>query len=50
MCSARALVRATFKSGELMFCGHHARETGYTLVLKAKKVYDPEGLFTYADQ
>jgi len=24
-CSARALVRAMFTAGELLFCGHHAR-------------------------
>jgi hypothetical protein len=24
-CSARALVRAMFPAGELLFCGHHAR-------------------------
>jgi hypothetical protein len=24
-CSARALVRALFPAGELLFCGHHAR-------------------------
>ena len=48
-CSARALVRATFATGELYFCGHHARETGYMLVMKATSVYDPEGLFDYAN-
>lgn len=42
-CGARAVVRATFKSGDLLFCGHHAKETGYTLFLKALSVYDPEG-------
>lgn len=49
-CSARALLRAEFASGELHFCGHHARETGYTLLLKAKNVYDPEGLLSHADR
>lgn len=49
-CTARALVRATFLSGELYFCGHHARETGFKLYLKAVSVYDPEGLLDYADQ
>jgi hypothetical protein len=48
-CAARALVRATFLSGELYFCGHHARETGYTLFLKAVDVYDPEGLLDHAN-
>ena len=49
-CSARAMVRATLLSGELYFCGHHAKETGYKLVLKTVSVYDPEGLLIYADQ
>lgn len=49
-CSARAMIRATLSTGELYFCGHHARETGYTLVQKAKDVYDPEGLFDYASR
>jgi hypothetical protein len=49
-CSARALVRATLKTGKLYFCGHHAKETGYTLVLKSVEVYDPEGFLNYADQ
>jgi hypothetical protein len=48
-CSARALVRAVFLKGELQFCGHHARETGYNLLLKAVTVYDPEGLLSYED-
>ena len=48
-CAARALVRATFLSGELYFCGHHAKETGYTLLLKAVNVYDPEGLLDHAN-
>lgn len=49
-CNARAMVRATLRTGELFFCGHHARETGYTLVQAAIDVYDPEGLFVYADR
>ena len=48
-CGARAMVRATLRTGELYFCGHHAKETGYTLVQAAIEVYDPEGLFDYAD-
>jgi hypothetical protein len=48
-CPAQAMVRASFKTGDLFFCGHHARETGYTLPLKAVSVYDPEGLLQYAD-
>lgn len=49
-CSARAMVRATLKSGELFFCGHHAKETGYKLILQAVEVYDPEGLLHYEDR
>ena len=44
-CGARAMVRAAFPSGELHFCGHHAREAGTKLVLQATEVYDPEGAF-----
>lgn len=46
-CGAQAMVRATLVNGELYFCGHHARETGNTLVLKSIEVYDPEGVFNY---
>ena len=48
-CSARALVRATLKNGALFFCGHHAKETGYTLLLQAVEVYDPEGFLKHED-
>jgi hypothetical protein len=43
-CSAMAKVRATFLSGELHFCGHHAKDLKDSLVLKALEVYDPEEL------
>lgn len=46
-CGAPAMVRATLKTGELYFCGHHARDTGYTLVQQSIEVYDPEGVFNY---
>lgn len=49
-CGAQAMVRATLLTGELYFCGHHARELGYTLVLKSVEVYDPEGVFNYGKQ
>jgi len=49
-CSAQALVRATFMSGELYFCGHHARKIGTSLVLSALEVYDSEGSFNYGKQ
>jgi hypothetical protein len=44
-CSALAKVRATFLSGELHFCGHHAKDLKDSLVLKALEVYDPEEIF-----
>ena len=46
-CGAQAKVRATLANGELYFCGHHARETGNTLVLQSLTVFDPEGVFNY---
>lgn len=49
-CGARAMVRATLKTGELYFCGHHAKETGYTLLLKTVSVYDPEGYLEHGDR
>jgi phage FluMu protein gp41 len=45
-CSAAAKVVATFLNGELMFCGHHAKEKHITLFQKALEVYDPEGVFS----
>ena len=41
-CSAAAKVVATFLQGELMFCGHHARETKWSLQQKSLDIYDPE--------
>jgi len=41
-CGAQAKVRAKLLSGELLFCGHHAREVGLTLVMKSVSVFDPE--------
>jgi hypothetical protein len=46
-CGAAAMVRATLKTGELHFCGHHGREAGAKLVEQALHVYDPEGVFNY---
>ena len=46
-CGAPAMVRATLTTGELYFCGHHARELGYKLVLQSITVFDPEGIFNY---
>jgi len=44
-CGAAAKVVATFTTGELLFCGHHARQAGTELILKANHVFDPEGEF-----
>jgi hypothetical protein len=41
-CGAAAKVVATFLHGELLFCGHHAREAGSKLISQAVSVYDPE--------
>jgi hypothetical protein len=46
-CNAQAMVRATLASGELYFCGHHARDTGNKLVTQSLVVFDPEGVFNY---
>jgi hypothetical protein len=42
VCSAAAQVVATFLSGELMFCGHHARKNKNTLIVKSLTIFDPE--------
>ena len=44
-CGAAAKVLASFIHGELLFCGHHAREAGSKLVSTALNIYDPEGEF-----
>jgi hypothetical protein len=41
-CAAQAKVVATFLNGELMFCGHHARNIKDRLNVTAVRVYDPE--------
>lgn len=41
-CSAAAKVVATFTKGELLFCGHHARDFKLGLDTKAVSVYDPD--------
>jgi hypothetical protein len=42
-CSSQAKVVATLLNGELLFCGHHARELKNKLSVQAVHVYDPEG-------
>ena len=43
-CPAAAKVVAKFLNGELMFCGHHAREKENSLIEKAIEIYDPESV------
>jgi len=43
-CGAAAKVIATFVTGELLFCGHHARESGAKLVKTAVELFDPESV------
>lgn len=42
-CGAAARVRAVLVSGDLLFCGHHAREAGHVLTMNSISVHDPEG-------
>lgn len=41
-CPAMAKVIALFLSGELFFCGHHAKLFADTLTKKALSIYDPD--------
>lgn len=41
-CGAQAKVVVTFLNGELMFCGHHAKELSKPLIDKSIAIYDPE--------
>lgn len=43
-CSAAATVVATFLNGELMFCGHHARDKKEMLILKSLEIFDPNNV------
>jgi len=40
-CSAAAQVIVTFINGELMFCGHHAKDKQESLKLKSVNIFDP---------
>lgn len=42
-CSAAARVIVTFLTGELLFCGHHAKEKYKFFNNSAVVVYDPDG-------
>jgi hypothetical protein len=41
-CSAAAKVVFTFLNGELMFCGHHAKDKKEVLSIKSISIWDPE--------
>ena len=43
-CSAAAKVVFTFHNGELMFCGHHAKDKYDVLSIKSISVWDPESV------
>lgn len=49
-CGAQAMIRATLANGELYFCGHHGREISSPLVSQSVQVFDPEGVFNYANR
>ena len=41
-CGASAKVIVTFITGELMFCGHHAKELSAGLISNSISIYDPD--------
>jgi hypothetical protein len=43
-CSAAAKVVFTLLNGELMFCGHHAKDKQTALTAKSISVWDPESV------
>jgi hypothetical protein len=43
-CQAAAMVVATFINGELMFCGHHAKDKKDMLMTKAISIFDPNNI------
>ena len=43
-CSAAAKVVFTFLNGELMFCGHHAKDKREKIAGKAISIWDPESI------
>lgn len=47
-CSAAAQVIVTFLNGELMFCGHHAKEFRLKLKNQSLSVYDPDEFLVFA--
>ena len=49
-CSAAAQVVVTFLHGELMFCGHHAKEKRDALIAKSATVFDPNNFLNIVEQ
>jgi hypothetical protein len=43
-CSAAAKVVFTFLNGELMFCGHHAKDKKDMLMTKCISIFDPNSI------
>jgi hypothetical protein len=43
-CTAAAKVRATLLNGELLFCGHHAKEYAVKIKEVALTIEDPDTL------
>jgi hypothetical protein len=43
-CTAAAKVRATLLNGELLFCGHHAKEFAVKIKEVALTIEDPESI------
>ena len=41
-CNAAAMVVTKFLNGELMFCGHHAKEMAVSIIEKSISIYDPD--------
>lgn len=44
VCQAAAMVVATFINGELMFCGHHAKDKKEMLMTKCISIFDPNNI------
>ena len=49
-CSAAAQVIVTFINGELMFCGHHAKDKADSLKLKSVTIFDPNNFISDVEQ
>jgi len=43
-CTAAAKVRATLLNGELLFCGHHAKEYSVKIKEVAVTIEDPDAI------